>query len=219
MDAPGGPGPATASRLLDEPTAQRLAGPAQATYLRCGELQAGAVGVLEAEVRRVQATHEFQRRDGTPGRLRRVTLADPTGEADLVLWGDETDLAADALAPGRHVRLRGPTVRDGFRGGVELHLGAAALEPLLDDGQALAGTLAHLAESEIVNGPDGPRFRAEARIDTRGGPRHVVLWDDAIKQAIAAGPGQPVAFPDARPNPAVDGWFIVDPSLPGAQPS
>lgn len=169
-------------------------------------------GVLEVEVRATERVREFTRRDGVPGRLRRLTVADATGGVALVLWGEECDLAAGdgPLCPGAHVRLRGATVRPGYRGGVELHLGAAAIEPLpAAAGEALHGILAELGATRMVETDAGTRFRADARIDTARGPRQVALWDDAVKDALAAGVGADVAIA-ARPNPALEGWFIAD---------
>src|SRR5688500_17144992 len=82
--------PGTAARL-----AAAWAGKDLTVRLRLGDLQVGQVGVLEAEVRAVAPVRSYQRKRGGDGLLVRVTLADRSGEADLVLWDDEVRLTKD----------------------------------------------------------------------------------------------------------------------------
>lgn len=206
MDAPELE-PATQARLR-----RARDGEDTSVRLRVITLEPGRSGVLEATVRHVAPARTFARKRGGEGLLRRVTLDDGTGEVDLVLWDDEGRHVRDGpLVPGARVRLRGPLVKEGFRGGVELHLGACVPEPA---GQAvavdLAGEVVELADTEPVLDGAGPRFRAEVRFRSDAGDALVVLWDDELKRVRDAGVGSRWRLSGLTPHPALEGWFLGD---------
>lgn len=201
---------------LDPATLERLertrAGEDTSLRLRAATLEPGRSGVLEATVRQVSPPRTFQRKRGGEGSLQRVTLDDGTGEVELVLWDDEARFVRDGpLVPGARVRLRGPTVREGWRGGVELHLGACVPEPL-DERVAVdvVGEVVGLGETEPVLDGDGPRFRAEVRLRSDAGEVLVVLWDDALKRVRDGGEGTWWSLSGLTPHPALEGWFLGD---------
>lgn len=201
--------------LVDDATADRLrrhgAGADTARYLRVADLEVDRFGVLDAEVRHVHALRSFTRKDGRAGSLRRVTLGDGTGEVDLVLWGEEAALAVDGpLRAGAHVRLHGPTVKAGFRGGVELHLGGGVVAEVESERTTLAGTLVELGQTRVVGEPPAVRFQADLVLDTDAGRVQAVLWDDAVKTVRAVLPGARVVIEGATAHPSLDGWFVAD---------
>jgi len=179
--------------------------------LRIADLAAGDVGVLEASVEQVGDVRPFRRRRGGEGLLCRVTLADATGQVDLVLWDDETRWTREGpLLPGAAVRLHGPTVKAGFRGGIELHVGAARLDAVSQEaGRSLEGSLGPVGDARVVGAPPHVRFNAEAVLDTAEGEVRVVLWDACLKAARELLPGARVRLDGATPHPALDGWFLA----------
>lgn len=208
---------------LDPAVADRLARArtdplAAATRLRLGALEAGAVGLVEAEVRGVGPVRRYARKRGGEGLLQRVTLADATGEADLVLWDEETRLArADGpLQAGAHVRIHGPLVRAGRSPGA-LELGITGAEvvalPAPPD-RVLEGRLTSIGTTRPVGEPPALRFTAELTIETDRGPVRVAAWDAAVKGALAAGLGARVRV-TGRPNPFLEGWWTAT----GLEPS
>src|SRR5688572_18471856 len=143
--------PATAERL-----ARAGAGEDVARHLQVAGLEPGDVGVLDVQVRGVSPARTYDRKRGGQGLLQRVTLADATGEVDLVLWDDETRQAKDGpFQAGAFLRLRGAAVKAGHRGGVELGLGSALVEtaPERPVGRPIEGTLASLGEVRPVGAP------------------------------------------------------------------
>lgn len=208
-DAPATPSlePATAARLE-----RARAGEDTSVRLRVIALEPGRSGVLEATVRHVAPPRTFQRKRGGEGRLQRVTLDDGTGEVDLVLWDDEARYVRDGpLVPGARVRLAGPSVREGWRGGVELHLGACVPEPVAHGVAVdLVGEVLGFGDTEPVLDGDGPRFRAEVRLRGEAGEVLVVLWDDALKRVRDGGVGTRWRLGGLTPHPALDGWYLGD---------
>lgn len=207
---------------MDDATAQRAgqaaAGRDVARRLTVAGLRPGDFGVLDVEVRQVHPARTFQRKRGGEGSLCRVTLGDASGEVDLVLWDDEIGLTRDGtLRPGAWLRVQGLTVKDGWKGGVELGIGGGRITPHAapaDAGGAagpagpLEGTLTALGDTHVVTGPDGPRFKAEATLQTADGEAFVTLWDDAVK-ALQGRVGDALTVPDAVPHPVLEGYWVA----------
>jgi ssDNA-binding replication factor A large subunit len=114
--------PATADRLR-----RALAGEEVERRLQVRDLAPGDAGVLDVEVVRWGPTRSYSRKRGGTGQLARLSLADATGEVEMVLWDDEVPRLRD-WPPGTRLRLRGAPVKSGWKGGVELGLGSARVE-------------------------------------------------------------------------------------------
>ncbi len=202
--------------LLNESTRKRLArvaaGEDTSVSLKTGNLQPGQAGVITATVQHIAPQRTFQRKRGGEGCLQRVTLDDGSGSVDLVLWDDESRFIRDGpFIPGAVVRLAGPTVKEGWRGGVELHLGACVPVPAEAPSHVdLEGTILEFGSTEPVLGDEGPRFRAEVHIRTLTGAVWVVVWDDQLKQLREAGVGSQWQFSKLSPHPALSDWYLAD---------
>ncbi len=175
--------PETADRLERARTGEEVA-----RRLRIAALDVGASGVLRALVTRAGEVRTFRRKRGGEGLIGRVTLDDGTGEVDLVLWDDETRLVRDGtFQPGCRVEIQGPTVRAGYRGGIELALGSATIVPLEADDTSLevAGRVLEIEDTRIID----ERFQAQVRVATDDGERILIVWDDDVRQVRSAGLG------------------------------
>jgi hypothetical protein len=205
--------------LLDPLAAARLAraraGEDVARKLMVSALEPGDVGVLEVQVRALAPARTYDRKRGGQGLLQRVTLADASGEVDLVLWDDELRQAKDAAGPfqpGNFLRLRGAAVKAGHRGGVELGLGTALVEALPAPASAsgeLEGLLVAFGEVRPVGSPPAMRFTMDVRLQSAAGPLELAAWDEAVKRLRALGEGARVRIHGAQPNPLLDGWWTV----------
>ena len=75
----------------------------------------------------VSDVHEFQRSDGTQGKVLRVRVGDVSGQITSVFWDSLADtVAREALTPGSTVRLLHGYTKFGRAGEVEFHLGSRA---------------------------------------------------------------------------------------------
>ncbi|HEX2066669.1 MAG TPA: hypothetical protein VHI93_07645 [Candidatus Thermoplasmatota archaeon] len=216
-------GPDPLEALVNPDAWRRLqrarAGAEPPNLLRVGSLAPGDVGVVEATVAQVHPARPFARMRGGRGELCRVTLADASGEADLVLWDDELRHVRDGtLASGARVRLRGAAVKPGYRGGVELGLGSAVLERIDVPAPKLAATLVSLGPTRVLDGPP-PRFQADGvvRLVDDGRERHMVLEGETLRQVRAA--DGTVRLEGLLPHPALDGWLLCTAATRVAQPS
>src|SRR5437773_10580563 len=82
---------------------------------------------ITGEVISVSDVHEFQRSDGTVGKVLRMRVGDPSGQITGVFWDSLADtVAREALTPGSQVRLLHGYTKFGRAGEVEFHLGSRA---------------------------------------------------------------------------------------------
>src|SRR5437899_6756875 len=82
---------------------------------------------ITGEVILVSDAHEFQRSDGTVGKVLRMRVGDPSGQITGVFGGCLADtVTRERLSPGSQVRLLHGYTKFGRAGEVEFHLGSRA---------------------------------------------------------------------------------------------
>lgn len=183
--------------------------------LRVADLEPGQVGVLEAVVQGVAPVRPYPRKRGGEGLVGRVTLSDGSGEVELVLWDDETRLLrGETWKVGAALRLRGATVRVGYRGGIELGLGAAVVEPIAgtqspEDDPPLEGRLVMLGPTRVIDDQVPVRFQADIVLATATGEARFVAWDDLVRELQGLELGAAVAIEGVRPHPLIPGHFVA----------
>src|SRR5467141_3256151 len=115
-----------AVRLL----AQQLAGlsgqAVNISDLRISSIQAGlSDATISGEILSISQLREFQRSDGSVGKLVRVKLKDGSGQITCVLWDSTAEIVEkEQLATGSKLRLSHGYTRLGLAGEVEFHLGS-----------------------------------------------------------------------------------------------
>ncbi len=89
--------------------------------LKIKDILPGMRGVeLEARVQQVYEKREFQRADGSMGKVANMLVGDETGVMRIVMWGSTAD-ELSKLKPGDVIRLQNASARDN-NGRKELHL-------------------------------------------------------------------------------------------------
>src|SRR5437899_11146475 len=115
-----------AVRLL----AQQLAGlsgqSVNISDLRISSVQGGlSDATMSGEILSISQLREFQRSDGSVGKLVRVKLKDGSGLITCVLWDSTAEIVEkEQLATGSKLRLAHGYTRLGLAGEVEFHLGS-----------------------------------------------------------------------------------------------
>ena len=90
-----------------------------------GSLVSGLTDVsVTGRVIAVRPLQKFTRLDGSEGKVRRLSLADKTGEMKVVLWDDKAEIQNAEDLTDRIVRFSHGYVRRGFGGGLELNMGS-----------------------------------------------------------------------------------------------
>src|SRR5437879_2993397 len=122
-----------AVRLL----AQQLAGlsgqSVNISDLRISSVQAGlSDATISGEILSISQLREFQRSDGSVGKLVRVKLKDGSGQITCVLWDSSAEIVEkEQLATGSKLRLAHGYTRLGLAGEVEFHLGSRSIIEIL----------------------------------------------------------------------------------------
>ncbi len=116
---------------------------------------------ITGQVIMVGEIREFQRSDGTPGKVLRMKVGDSSGQITCVFWDDLAEtVAREALAEGSQVRLLHGYTKHGMGGEVEFHLGSRANLQILNRSQS-SQSFANNAITPAVN------FRASDQLRVR----------------------------------------------------
>jgi len=105
---------------------------------------------ITGKVKAASTLQEFTRRDGGIGKALRFIIVDSTGEVSCVAWGREAERLANEQLHERTVSILHGYTREGFGGGVELHIGDRGEVQLLQEtpriGQQITGRPTSIAD-------------------------------------------------------------------------
>ena len=87
---------------------------------------------IEGKIISVSPTRTFNRKNGGgTSFVASAQISDETGQCAIVAWGDQVKLFKD-LAPGMKVQIERAQAKQGFRGGVEVHLRQSSVFKVVD---------------------------------------------------------------------------------------
>src|SRR6267378_6816925 len=141
-----------ALRLL----AQQLAGlsgqSVNMSDLRISSVQAGlSDATISGEILSISQLREFQRSDGSVGKLVRVKLKDGSGQITCVLWDSTAEIVEnEQLGNGSKLRLSHGYTRLGLAGEVEFHLGSRSHLEVLSKTSPIGPTISSTASQDSV---------------------------------------------------------------------
>ena len=164
---------------------------------------------ITGEVISVSDVHEFQRSDGTQGKVLRMRVGDASGQITGVFWDSLADtVAREALTPGSRVRLLHGYTKFGRAGEVEFHLGSRANIQIL--GRAFSEGFASNASSSVAGklGASGilrVRLLKLQKSQSEQGPTWALcsneaglmiakFWDNQAQSVLELGEGSLVAI-------------------------
>jgi len=164
---------------------------------------------ITGQVISVSDVHEFQRSDGTQGKVLRMRVGDASGQITGVFWDSLADtVAREALNPGSRVRLLHGYTKFGRAGEVEFHLGSRANIQIL--GRAFTQGFAPNASSSVAGklGASGLlrlRLLKLQKSQSEQGPTWALcsnetglmiakFWDNQAQSVLELGEGSLVAI-------------------------
>ncbi|MFB6112249.1 MAG: single-stranded DNA binding protein [Halobacteriaceae archaeon] len=184
-----------------------------------GDLSLGMSGVtVRGRVLGTEAAREFERDDGSTGRVANLLLGDDTGRVRVTLWDDAADIA-EALDPGEAVELLDGYVRE-RDGDLEVHCNERSAIEALEEGveyQPQATPIEAIEEGQttdvagVVRSAD-PKRTFDRDDGSEGQVRNVTIQDDTGTVRVALwgekadrdlGPGDEVLFADVEIQ---EGW-------------
>jgi replication factor A1 len=191
--------------------AQQLAGlsgqSVNISDLRISSVQAGlSDATIWGEILSMSQLREFQRSDGSVGKLVRVKLKDGSGQITCVLWDSTAEIVEkEQLAAGSKLRLAHGYTRLGLAGEVEFHLGSRSTIEILSRtpavGLSLGAGIPYESPSVSIS-PETVRVRIRKLQRSRGenGPAWALceneegltmakFWDDNMETVLSMGEG------------------------------
>ncbi len=165
--------------------------------LKINEIKNGMNGLnIIGKIIDLGTVRTFQRKDGTPGKVRNITIGDPTGKIRVTLWDTKAD--ASDLKTGDTVEIMNAYARDNtFSNQVEIQLGnggslvkssatvdySEPFTPIADIGinssYSVSGHVSGLDEIREFERPDGTKNRVSSiYISDDTGRIKVALWGE-----------------------------------------
>jgi replication factor A1 len=134
----------------------------------------------------------FIRKNGNPGKVVNLEIADETATCRLVLWnGDIKSIKNKEIQPGTHLKIINGYTKQGYQGGLEINLGRWGLleiEPQESSSQEkqcvdhLTGTLVHKEATKAFFKDDGEfGFVTTITIQENNMKKDIILWDRNVK--------------------------------------
>jgi replication factor A1 len=195
-----------AVRLLAQQLAGLLGQSVNISDIRISSVQAGlSDATISGEILSISQLREFQRSDGSVGKLVRVKLKDGSGQITCVLWDFTAEIVErEQLATGSKLRLVHGYTRLGLAGEVEFHLGSrSSIEVLSRTPASIASSsgVPQTAQSVSIS-PETVRVRIKKLQRSRGenGPAWALceneqglmmakFWDDNMETVLSMGEG------------------------------
>ena len=200
-----------AVRLLAQQLAG-LSGQSSISDLRISSVQAGlSDATVSGDILSISQLREFQRSDGSVGKLVRVKLRDNSGQLTCVLWDSSAEIIVnEQLGSGSMLRLAHGYTRLGLAGEIEFHLGSRSNievlsrvsvsapmtasrnvpeRPPLNTGfETVRVRIRKLQKSRGENGP------AWALCENEEGLTMAKFWDDNMDTVFSMGEGSVITI-------------------------
>jgi replication factor A1 len=180
--------------------------------LRISSVQAGlSDATISGEVLSISQPREFQRSDGSVGKLVRLRLKDPSGQLTCVMWDSSVEVVlSEGIATGSKLRLAHGYTRLGLAGEVEFHIGARSTIQVLSKSilRGIDIQTPQIVENPLEgNAPEAVRVRIRKLQKSRGenGPAWALcenetgltmakFWDDNIETVLSIGEGSVITI-------------------------
>jgi len=146
-------------------------------------------------VRSISDSKTFQRKNGSPGKVRNLEITDETGTCGLVLWNGDIDMIKNKeIRQGTKIKIINGYTKSGYTGGMEIHLGRwGALEVQLADDSAQSQPSQNLSDEIsgvlVLKEPTKAFFRDNGEfgfvttitMQEQNVKKELILWDHNVK--------------------------------------
>ncbi len=148
---------------------------------RISSVQAGLSDTtISGEILSISQLREFQRSDGSVGKLVRVKLKDGSGQITCVLWDSTAEIVEkEQLGDGSRLRLAHGYTRLGLAGEVEFHLGSRSNIEVLSRTPSAGLALSSAGSQERVPASMSPETK---------------FWDDNMETVLSIGEGSVITI-------------------------
>ncbi len=193
--------------LLDENTVALLIvdelGRNKQNISKINDLQNGVECTVFGRITSVGESKNFNRKNGSNGRVINLELTDETGRCGLVLWDKDVDLVKNkTIKKGTNVKIVNGYVKNGFTG-MELNAGRYGLieiepenMPVFEDKtsdapmEKIRGTIVEKEPTRSFFKDSGEiGFVTNIKIRNEKGIQQITIWDEKVKEIQRFKPG------------------------------
>ncbi|MEA3457630.1 MAG: OB-fold nucleic acid binding domain-containing protein [Candidatus Thermoplasmatota archaeon] len=162
---------------------------------KISDLEHGLECTVFGKITNISESKNFERKNGSSGRVVNLELTDDTGSCGLVLWDKDVELVkSNKIKEGTNVKVVNGYIKNGFTG-LEVNIGRwGMLEidpndmPDLKDNLSstrneMEGTLIKVEHTRAFFRDDGSfGFVANIKIKDNDGTKQLAVWDDKVKE-------------------------------------
>jgi replication factor A1 len=187
--------------LFDEETCALLIvdklGKNKENICKISGLEHGMECTVFGKVTSISKTRNFNRKNGTEGRVINLEISDGSGSCNLVLWDKDVELVKNkTVKKGANVKVINGYIKNGYSG-IELNIGRWGLIEIAPEGEIdiketqkvekpdqISGELTDVQPTRAFFKDDGEfGFVRNITVKTKKGPKQLTLWDDKVKEA------------------------------------
>lgn len=186
--------------LFDEETSALLIidelGENKQNIYKIKDLKTGIECTIFGKITRINTQRNFNRKNGSIGRVINLDITDDTGTCNLVLWNKDVDLVKNKIIKKNScTKVTNGYVKEGFNG-LEINIGRWSLIEVLEEDDryllkndkdendnVISGELIELQPTRSFfkdNGEFG--FVTNIKIQTKKGIKYITVWDEKVKE-------------------------------------
>ena len=159
------------------------------------DLEIGMECTIFGKITNIGESRNFERKNGSSGRVVNLELTDDTGACGLVLWDRDVELIKNnKIKDGVNVKVVNGYIKNGYTG-LEVNIGRWSIieiepkdipdikEKILRINKEVKGILVEIETTRSFFRDDGSfGFVANIKIKDNEGIKPLVLWDDKVKE-------------------------------------
>ena len=154
------------------------------------QLEAGIECTITGQITNIGSQRDFNRKNGSVGRVVNLDITDETGTINLVLWNNDVEQVQNQqIRNGTHVKIINGYVKNGYNG-VEINIGRYSLIKILKHDEnktknetTIKGMLIDKTSTRSFfrdNGEFG--FVSNMKIKTKDEIKEITIWDEKVKE-------------------------------------
>ena len=164
------------------------------SIIKIADLTANGEYTVAGVVQSVSDSKSFKRKNGSPGKVVNLEIADESGSCRLVLWnGDIDSIKNKEIKPGTRVKIINGYTKTGYTGGMEIHLGRWGLlevepsdvsssQPTKEYSEEITGVLLLKEPTKAFFKDDGEvGFVTSITMKQQNTQKNLILWDRNVK--------------------------------------
>ncbi len=195
--------------LLDEDTIALMIvdelGRNKQNKFKINQLEPGLECTVFGEITKINKMRNFNRKNGSTGRVINLEITDEEGTCGLALWDKDVELVKNKkIQKGTSVKIINGYIKDGFNG-LEINVGRWGLieiqsENMLDlkkeepsENKKIKGKVIQIEPTRAFfkdNGEFG--FVTNIKVETKDDVKKITIWDKKVKEIQKLNQGDPI---------------------------